>query len=1120
MLRNSVVLITTICSSGTGLLYPCKYKKKTEHVNYYIVFTNRHILKDIGDNEQNQNVKELVNLLIYDDTGKAVDRSDIEEIRVFNPKWMFEKKEDIAALLVAINDRILITLNRSVFRGDPENRSILYTEGYPGILADDEVNKKIQLQGISKRVFPENRAMGIFQITDDYHWYNNLQDNELLGGMSGSPVYMKSEGEVMILGMNQSVSVSIEGHNPFKLVYYLKMEYILECLREEGCILFQRISEAEYQIEWVYGFKEEMRRYANKPSFLLIGGSGAGKSSFARDFAYHGDKLLSTNDGQTTRTAITYEYQIFCDKPKVTVEFMNQDEFCERMSVLQGAMPAIRVIQKIFGIGETIEKDEMLFLQNCQHIIRYLQNSDVHAQELQQDIENYTETREKEEKISAEDLIRTYEVLVELLMKYVPVSMVKYICDKNVLDQYKRSYQYSYEKQQHLSEEQHTLINKMATEVLQGTGITEADIISEYADILKRYFEGEISFYGYQDECMDFLKRIKNLLWDLARLKGIAYERSIIHKVQDKLNEFQSEYIQKLLDVEGFFGINEFRFLETFCNLSKDFWNTFDYGGGVFLFDEREETEQEVLYRDIGIWNGTQNVYRTVHSKLKEAIQKEYGIEGTVLKREFDLAGMNELEKRQLQLCLQVTGENSLTGIIRSVKVEDMVSNEYAMLMSELQIAKITMIDTYGLDHIGGIESMQDALYRHIYYLTEKEKIQFKNMNVLYLKKLDSGKPDELRNILPCVRKVIPQAPLYCVFTGIDIFYRTPEEVRGICWKKRGDAIDDKLPKAVRYILSERGRAVLVGNEAGTTEKNMYLVLRNNLVPYCGNRELVRNQYDYYKNNVTYVRTLLVSIIMKEYSSLEIVDIEQFEGQAKEVVDDIEQFILNVFKRASVSGNSLHWNTIRANVRKIRDGRLGAYTSFRYQWNQRFHEAYAFVVAQEGAKLAEKFEFSKEAIESALRNVEDLYLGSADNLCNIEVTDKNKFRELLEIMYRSKRYKYNIFEISEEKYNEILEASELRKELFKDVFDFAKGIKEDHELLRKFAEEFIGALTEQIKSDNEEKEQNMIHLDMSFAEVIERLQSEFIEKYEWDKADRERANKNFKEMLKSYISSI
>lgn len=129
MLRNSVVLITTICSSGTGLLYPCKYKKKAEHVNYYIVFTNRHILKDIGDNEQNQNVKELVNLPIYDDTGKAVDRSDIEEIRVFNPKWMFEKKEDIAALLVAINDRILITLNRSVFRGDPENRSILYTEG-------------------------------------------------------------------------------------------------------------------------------------------------------------------------------------------------------------------------------------------------------------------------------------------------------------------------------------------------------------------------------------------------------------------------------------------------------------------------------------------------------------------------------------------------------------------------------------------------------------------------------------------------------------------------------------------------------------------------------------------------------------------------------------------------------------------------------------------------------------------------------------------------------------------------------------------------------------------------------------------------------------------------------
>ena len=53
MLKNQVVLLTTICNTGTGILYPCKYEQKDrmEHANYYIVLTNRHVLKDIGDNE-------------------------------------------------------------------------------------------------------------------------------------------------------------------------------------------------------------------------------------------------------------------------------------------------------------------------------------------------------------------------------------------------------------------------------------------------------------------------------------------------------------------------------------------------------------------------------------------------------------------------------------------------------------------------------------------------------------------------------------------------------------------------------------------------------------------------------------------------------------------------------------------------------------------------------------------------------------------------------------------------------------------------------------------------------------------------------------------------------------
>lgn len=66
---------------------------------------------------------------------------------------------------------------------------------------------------------------------------------------------------------------------------------------------------------------------------------------------------------------------------------------------------------------------------------------------------------------------------------------------------------------------------------------------------------------------------------------------------------------------------------------------------------------------------------------------------------------------------------------------------------------------------------------------------------------------------------------------------------------------------------------------------------------------------------------------------------------------------------------------MRANVKSVHNKKLGAWTSFRYQWNQRFHEAYAFIVTRDGEKIAQKFGVSENALEAALRNVEDLYLG-------------------------------------------------------------------------------------------------------------------------------------------------
>ena len=79
MLKNQVFFLTTICNTGTGILYPCKYEQKDrmEHANYYIVLTNRHVLKDIGDNELKEDIRNLLKLQLYDNLGGKIDEKDI-----------------------------------------------------------------------------------------------------------------------------------------------------------------------------------------------------------------------------------------------------------------------------------------------------------------------------------------------------------------------------------------------------------------------------------------------------------------------------------------------------------------------------------------------------------------------------------------------------------------------------------------------------------------------------------------------------------------------------------------------------------------------------------------------------------------------------------------------------------------------------------------------------------------------------------------------------------------------------------------------------------------------------------------------------------------------------------
>lgn len=752
------------------------------------------------------------------------------------------------------------------------------------------------------------------------------------------------------------------------------------------------------------------------------------------------------------------------------------------MLKIVGTKPALLVMQQAFGLLPESIKDENAFLENIYRLLEKIrekekQNRFSHV---------FSQIRDMlQGRLDNKDRIKCYEEILDILIGRIPLGFVKYIIDSNWIEENRKQY--------------------LEISSLRGTRW------EHIFEIVKAY---------YTDISSDRFEKYQKSM--LAVLKSYCNEVKAVNTILERLNngEFQQQYVDALLSCEGFFDIKEFSFL-----LSKEsiYSQLLSENNRLFLREERVVHEGRTDIRDIGFYYGIEELYKRVHELLIKEIRKKYPV--TNGKLSLQLCHMNESDRKLLQKCLQVTADGSLTGMISSVRIQDMISNEYAMVMREIGIQKIRMIDTYGLDHVD-IRSkamLKDNLYDNIYRYEKDEGVKFKDISVVYVKKLDSGKPDELRTVIPCVREVLPTAPLYCVFSGIDIFYRTPEEIKSICWKK---ADDEKVPKAVRYILSEKGKQELqlpMASKEDHTEENMYLVLKNNLIPYCGKKTLVRNNFYYYENNVKNIHKLLASIAMKEYSSLEIVDISPIKEQKEEVIRRTEGIIKAIFEEASLQAYHFRYNTMNADIRSFKKYAMMGYSgTYRHQLNQLFHEAYSKVIAREGISLAELFEPSEAALKAALKNMEDKFLGDGENLWKVKPSKgKNRFRITLEKMYEN--YEYNPFKNSFTE--EDLGEKQKRNAIFNDIFNFSKGL-EDKEILNAFAKAFVECMEEQIVEDNKTKSYYLVKMDESFTDSLIKLKNEFMEKYATGSPEENQldcqdaaATEKFKRMMQYYFSN-
>ena len=249
-INQNIVRIRTSKQIGSGIIYPCETNKKFNYKPSYISFTNRHLVEGLIGIDNNKDLKKMIDFDIYDQDGQLISNEMIEDISLFTNKNAADNIEDIVAFMIILNAKVKIDLVTKIMWSEPEE-NIIFMQGFPKVLYNNEVSSKIQLQGESKEIFPVNKKFGIFQITDDYHWYSNIKDLFLFQGFSGGPVFNKKNNTVYILGLNKSILNIDNGENPFKLLYFYKINFVLQYLREHGCIIYRRNEDESVSIRWL-----------------------------------------------------------------------------------------------------------------------------------------------------------------------------------------------------------------------------------------------------------------------------------------------------------------------------------------------------------------------------------------------------------------------------------------------------------------------------------------------------------------------------------------------------------------------------------------------------------------------------------------------------------------------------------------------------------------------------------------------------------------------------------------------------------------------------------------------------------------------------------------------------
>jgi hypothetical protein len=1032
---KNLVFIETYNRHGSGIIFPCRAKEE----NSYIVITNYHVIRDL--NETSLNIRDCVNLEFYDNRGRKIDIRYIKSIEIAYGE-VFDNENDIAALLVVLDEAVHIEFEDYVCFEILQEAQV-FTEGYPEVLNDSDVNRRLCLEGKRESTFPIMDKMGIYKLTDSIHWYKEYTDKELLDGLSGGPVYAQKRDINYLLGINQSLCNVGDGNNPFKIVYYIQIRQVFEWLREQGILLFE-YNNGKIQIEWIYHREKKDQDI----TILLLGGSGAGKSSFVKEFLLHGREVNASGDGQTTRMDIYYQLSDYCEEPIVNIKVLSRDDFSRK-----------------------------LIKQTHLNIIEYL----------------FTNLFEL-----------PYVDLSMNMLGYVKIMLPQLECLLKILRERKHNSQITEE------EKREKILENMKEIICKDDETEQREIEILYDDILKmlaslsreeQITERQLSGILRRE---DFLQYCEKMKWEGGAASGNQellkdYICNILERKIGRETE-KRPYKIDVFDVgnvcRGFFDIREFYYLKkSFENEIKQMYGEFsDAIKGRYHFYKEKTNEDELeLEDDKPEDKPLRDYYERLYDKIISAIREYHFIDLDTQKNwKIQLDDMGKRERVFLELCLKVVKGRSLSGIVEKIKIEDSISNNYACMLKQKGIGKLCFIDTCGLDHIErgiGIKSHLNQIFTEY----KDNKIVFDS--IFYIKKLDSGRPTELERILPLLYNACPGKPVFCIFTGADIFYAGREELlveREWCRYsyEQSKRIDENvIPKSAAYFYENQ--SIVSKMPCSEAWKGIiYHVVTENLIPFVADTR-IRNKTEYIISNRRYLKKLFEAILLDEWNA-GYIDIEKIDKlmENPEFIDALKEDICRMFYKASLADwNYKHHMTVNANVTRLlgknSENSMGYNGVSMDRWDCLLKTGYQEVFLEgnsKAVKMLSDHQIGSSQSESMFAKLKDNIIAMDTRFRIADKERKSEFRKSFEQMYdKESGHKYNPFS-EEGKYIKLNNQIE-KREYLADVCDFTKGLEREN-IREPFVEIFRKEIRSYIKEQNKNRMKLLLQYRSDFKQKI------------------------------------